>query len=289
MSIYSDMASKDTKKAAAKSTVKPDPKKIVAPKAKTYEEDVITIELQYILTPIAILISGLMISASIFLALKQYGGGVISGGDDLIVAAPDLPKPDPTPEEEFAPVTASIDDDAILGNKKTAKVAIIEFSDYECPYCQQHWQNTHSEIVEKYIDTGEVIFVYRDLPLSFHPSALPAARAANCAREQGGDDMYYAYHDEIFKVGLTSESQLSGFADNLGLNASKFSSCVDSDKYDDEINADANDAALAGIGGTPGFVVGVLDSDGNVDGVRIGGAYPFSSFEQIIIEQLDRA
>src|SRR3989344_9492200 len=95
----------------------------------------------------------------------------------------------------------SIDDDPILGNKN-APVTIIEFSDYQCPFCRKFWTETFNQLKAEYIDTGKVKFVYRDFPLtSIHPAAEPAAEAANCVRELGGDEAYYKMHDKIFQEG----------------------------------------------------------------------------------------
>lgn len=97
-------------------------------------------------------------------------------------------------------VKVSIDDDAVLGNS-SAPITMIEFSDYECPFCQRHFRDTHKQLVQNYVDAGKLKIVFRDLPLPFHdPVATEAAVAANCAREQGGDEAYYKYHDEYFSA-----------------------------------------------------------------------------------------
>jgi len=92
-------------------------------------------------------------------------------------------------------ITVSVDDDPVLGNA-AAPVTMIEFSDFQCPYCLRFWQETLPQIKQAYVDTGKVKFVYRDFPLSFHPGAMPAAQAANCANKQG---KYWEMHDLIFK------------------------------------------------------------------------------------------
>lgn len=90
------------------------------------------------------------------------------------------------------------DDDPVKGDPN-APITIVEFSDYECPFCQRHFNTTHGQLVSEFIDTGKVKLIFRDLPLSFHdPVATQAAVAANCAREQGGDEAYFKYHDEYF-------------------------------------------------------------------------------------------
>src|SRR3989304_1908007 len=98
------------------------------------------------------------------------------------------------PDTQPSVVKASLDDDAVLGDKN-APVTIIEFSDYQCPFCRKFWTETLPSIKSQYVDTGKVKIVFRDFPLtSIHPSAQPAAEAAECVREQGGDKAYFEYH-----------------------------------------------------------------------------------------------
>lgn len=176
------------------------------------------------------------------------------------------------------------DDDAILGDPD-APVTIVEFSDYQCPYCRSFYNGALQQIKEKYIDTGKVNLVYRDYPLDFHSGAIPAATAAECAREQEGDEMYYLMHDKIFdgqnKLGqgtveIPNES-LFTYAEELNLNTEEFRNCFESGKYDDEISADYITGQQLGISGTPGFIL---------NGKRIEGAQPFEVFEQAIEEAL---
>jgi len=191
--------------------------------------------------------------------------------------------PSPSPQA----VQVSADDDAVIGNKN-AKVEIIEFSDYQCPFCRKFWQETFPQIKKDYIDTGKVKFVYRDFPLGFHPNAIPAAQAANCAREKGGDEAYFKMHDKIFSEqnkldGGTVKSTvfdgwdkevLKKWAKDIGYS---IDSCMDADKYLDEINKDASDGAAAGVQGTPGFFV---------NGKPLSGAQPYQAFKQIIDAEL---
>ncbi|HEC65927.1 MAG TPA: DsbA family protein [bacterium] len=261
---------------------------------KDTEESIVTIDLIPLLTPISIFLSGLLIAIAIIIA----GGMIRNGG---LVGSP--PETDDPPEIDSggdpgalptAEVTTSIDDDPILGNPD-AKVAIVEFSDYECPYCQRHWQETHDQIVENFVDTGDVMFVYRDwvaVP-SHDPKATREAYAAECAREQGGDDTYFAFHDLIFGNsqlnGLgVSDDQLKTFANDLSLNSNDLINCIDSGKYEEEYLKDASDATLAGMTGTPGFVIGQVDSEGTVTGVAVVGAQPYSAFESVILDQLSK-
>ncbi|WKZ30843.1 MAG: thioredoxin domain-containing protein [Candidatus Dojkabacteria bacterium] len=96
----------------------------------------------------------------------------------------------------------SLDDDAYKGNKDDAQYAIVEFSDFECPFCQRHYQQTYSSIIDGYVDNGKAVYAFRDFPLSFHPKAVPAAVAANCVMDQKGAEGYFQMHDKIFGNGI---------------------------------------------------------------------------------------
>jgi protein-disulfide isomerase len=188
-----------------------------------------------------------------------------------------------------------VDDDAVKGNLETAKVVVVEFSDYECPFCQSFFNETLPSIQSTYIDSGEVAFIYRDLPLSFHePAASLAANIMECTRAQGGDSAYYQMHDYWFQNSISNGSGLRvpdsyvAFADSIGLSGSQVKSCADAATYADEIAADSAAAASVGIQGTPGFVVGVMDADGNVTGDFINGAYPFATFQTTIDKYLNQ-
>lgn len=170
------------------------------------------------------------------------------------------------------------DDDAFMGSVD-APVTLIEWSDYECPFCKQFFKETLPLIKEKYIDTGKVRFVYRDYPLEFHRNAYPAAMAAECAREQGGNEMYFKYHDLIFEnQSNLNEDSLRQLAINLELNTDKFNECLDSGKYKDEVTKDFVDGLSVGVSGTPGFLL---------NGRLISGAQPFSVFEEFIEAELN--
>ncbi|MBI4020020.1 MAG: DsbA family protein, partial [Candidatus Aenigmarchaeota archaeon] len=179
-------------------------------------------------------------------------------------------------------IAVSADDDPFLG-PADAKVTVIEFSDFQCPFCRRFWSQTLPEIKANYIDTGKIKFVYRDFPLdSIHPGARPAAVAAGCAEEQG---KFWEYHDKIFEeenrqgqgtVQFTNDD-LKRWAGEIGLNAEQFNSCLDSNKYNDEVSKDFQDGAAAGVSGTPTVFV---------NGRAIVGAQPFAAFQQAIEQAL---
>lgn len=167
-------------------------------------------------------------------------------------------------------VEVSVDDDAVLGDAN-APITLIEFSDYECPFCGRHYQQTYPMLKKNYIDTGIIKMVFRDFPLSFHPNAVPAAMAAECVRKDGGDAAYWKMHDKIFEnQDALSSSALKQWAKDLGYD---ISSCLDAKTYEDEVGKDLADGSKAGVTGTPGFFLNKK---------LISGACPYSTFEQAI-------
>jgi protein-disulfide isomerase len=177
----------------------------------------------------------------------------------------------------------SIDDDPVLGDAK-AKVTIIEFGDYQCPFCRIFWKDTLPRLKRQYIDTGKVKLVFRDFAQEVHPEAAAAAMAAECAADQG---QYFAYHDKIFReqdrrggdVVRFRAAELKRWATDVGLDATAFNECLDSARHKDEVAADYADAAGVGIQGTPVFFI---------NGRALFGAHPFATFQKIIEEELAR-
>lgn len=184
----------------------------------------------------------------------------------------------------------SIDNDPYLGDKNKAKVAIVEFSDYECPFCKRFYDESFKQIKEKYVDTQKVIFVYRDLPIHDAPS-IKDATAAECVAKIGGNEKYFEMAGLIFGnvqpggQGLPNDT-LFKLTGQIGIDKNQFESCLNNNNFKDEINKDAQDAAAAGINGTPGFVIGKLDRNGQVSGEVVSGAQPYNSFEAAIERQL---
>lgn len=182
---------------------------------------------------------------------------------------------------------ASVDDDPVIGDNN-APVTIVEFSDYECPFCKRHFDETLPQLIKEYVDKGKVKIVYRDFPLSFHdPMATKEAVAANCAREQGTDKKYFEFHDEIFKRTVSNgnglnDEKIQTIASDLDLNKAKFTSCLSNKAMEDEVKKDISDGTAAGASGTPTFVIGKTTDSGNINGELVVGAQPFAAFQAVI-------
>lgn len=189
------------------------------------------------------------------------------------------------PQAPTGPVTAEIDVTGVAfkGNPD-AKVAIVEFMDYECPFCGQLFSTTFPDIQKNYIDTGKVKYYVKDFPLTqIHPNAQKSAEASHCARDQG---KYWEYHDVLFnnQKALT-DPDLRKYASDLGLNTATFNSCLDSGKYAQFVTDSLNEGTKYGVRGTPSSWIGVIEGN-KVKGTEVSGAQPFSSFQAEIDKAL---
>jgi len=174
--------------------------------------------------------------------------------------------------------TVSIADGSSLG-KASAPIVLVEFSDFECPFCAHFYRDTLSQIKKEYIDAGKLRFVYRDFPLPFHQNAMKATVAASCAGEQG---KYWEMHDAIFN-NQAILSDLEGIAKKAGVDAKLFTKCMTSGrKYEERTIKSLDEGKELGINGTPTFILGKLTPDGKVHGEMITGAMPYDVFKKRI-------
>jgi len=154
-----------------------------------------------------------------------------------------------------------------------APITIIEFSDYECPFCRRWFSEVFLRLRQDYPDTVRVVF--RDFPLSsLHPNAVQAAEAANCAGDQG---VYWEFHDLLFRGSDLGEQVYLDYAAQLKLDLPQFQSCLESRKFKDEVMADYQYAAALGVRSTPTFFI---------NGIPIIGAQPYEVFREVIEKEL---
>ena len=248
------------------------------------------------------MVKGIIAAIAIATFLGGYSLGTMSdSGSDIsteelkeILSEIEI-KTAPTPQSAQQPTQpsapqifmVSLDDDPFKGNPN-APVTVVEYSDFQCPFCSRFFQQTLPLIEENYIDTGKIKFVYKDLPLdSLHPNARAAHIAAECADEQG---KFWEYHDALFEKQpqwsnlASSELQntLTEFATDMGLQAASFESCMQSPNIADEVNNDTLEAASFGATGTPTFFIG-NEKDGFI---KLVGAQPYAAFQRVIDNQL---
>lgn len=216
------------------------------------------------LIPAAIIVAGLIIAGSVIYALSPNRG---------VDESRNTAKDGLSDTNAGGSVSQNLaDDDPVLGNVD-APVVLVEFGDFQCPFCKKFHEEARKEILEKYVETGKVKIVYRDFPLeNIHPAARPAAEAAECADEQG---KFWPYHDALY----TRQDELAKgtmdyavLANELGLAKGAFEKCVKDRKYKDEVTKDYEDGVKAGVDGTPALFI-------NGKKVSPAGAQPFSVFQ----------
>lgn len=163
-----------------------------------------------------------------------------------------------------------------------APLVLVEFSDYECPFCIRHFTQTMPEIEREYISTGKLRYVFMDFPIDqLHPAALKAHEAARCAGEQG---KYWEMHTRLFSpAGTHGEAQLKNLASQVGLDRGGFDTCLDSGRMQAAVRASVDTAAQLGADGTPQMYLGVVDANGTLRIIRsIRGAVPFPQIKQLV-------
>ncbi|MBI5079606.1 DsbA family protein [Candidatus Wolfebacteria bacterium] len=219
------------------------------------------------LIPAAIVFAGIIIAAAMFYSAKNPSKNQNAGsGNEKTAVLAALPQ-----------ISSS---DSVLGDKN-APVTIVEYSDFQCPFCGKFFKETESVLREKYVKTGKVKFIYRDFAFLGQES-IWAAEAARCAGEQG---KFWQYHDYLFNnqkrenQGDFSKNNLKSFAASLGLDKEKFNACVDSEKYAALIQEETKTGGEAGVSGTPASFI---------NGILYAGALPVATFVQIIDGELNK-
>src|SRR5215472_3103728 len=206
-----------------------------------------------------------VLAAALFASLAIGGDAAAAGEESLPVVRLALPAGEPALGRETAPLT------------------MIEFTDYQCPYCRHFEAAVWPKLKSEYIDTGKLRYIARDLPLAIHAAATPAAEAAHCAGEQG---KFWEMHAALLggAADLTSGG-IERRAHALGLDLARFDECVARGRYAGVIRAHQREADMAGIDGTPGFVIGRA-ARGELTGVRVEGAPPYEDFDSLLRELL---
>jgi len=222
---------------------------------------------------------------AVLFVISLMTGGFGTGDEDVVVPQAAAPQP-AAPQAPPTNVKLKLGNEGVIEGDENAGIELIEFSDFECPFCGRFYTQTLSQIKKDYIDTGKVKMIYKDFPLSFHPSAMKAAIAGECAKEQG---KFWELHDKIFdnqqawanQGPIVSIPLFKQYASDLGLDENQFNTCLDEDKYADEVQEDIGEAGSL-VSGTPTFLIG-NEKDGYT---VLVGAQPYQAFKQILDERL---
>lgn len=199
---------------------------------------------------------------------QQIGGGQLEAAVATVL-----------PDEDWQKL---LGDPAAEQGNKDALITIVEFVDYQCPFCKRAFEQTYPELKQQYVDTGKVRWLMRDLPLSIHSNAPAAALSARCAGEQ---DKYWQMHDQLFAKQdewsnlANPDDKLGQYVAQLGLNIGQFRQCYAGKKYEAQVKADEELAGKVGATGTPTFFI---------NGQTLVGAQPLSAFTKVIEAELVR-
>jgi len=203
----------------------------------------------------------------------------------LLQAAPANAAARPAAGPNVAGVVFDLGDNPMKGSPE-ATLTLVEFTDYQCPYCGRYTQTTYPQIVSEYVDTGKLRYALLDLPLeTIHPQAFKAAEASHCAAEQ---DKFWEMHDRLFANQRTLEPW-SAHAEALELDTAAFDECMSTERHAAAVRHDMSQAQKAGATGTPSFVLAETDPDDStkVTGIAfIRGAQPFDAFKAAIDDAL---
>ena len=206
---------------------------------------------------------------------KQNGGGQAAGTPTQQAGTPASPAPGQK-------VDVGVGNFPLKGNAN-AKVTIVEFADFRCPFCEQYFTNTLTQIMKDYVDTGKVKYAFRNYAF-LGPASVVAANAAECANDQG---KFWDFHNYLYKnqpqetdTSMYNTDTLTQAAVSLGLNGDQFRSCLDGKKFDSKVSGDLSDGQKAGVNGTPSFFV---------NGMPLVGAQPYSAFKTLIDQELAKA
>ena len=217
------------------------------------------------------------VSNSILLGSIIIAGSIFFSGNLSSPTTPKVVAPGNQPQDAGAPVSVKIRGGAPIAG--AGKVTIVEFSDFQCPFCQSFYNGAYKQIKAKYIDTGKVKVVFMHFPLAFHANAQKAGEASECANRQG---KFWPYHDILFTnmksdgAGLDIAS-LKKYAGDLGLDTAKFNTCLDNGETASIVKADIAEGQRVGVSGTPTFII---------NGKKVVGALPYDQFEKAIEEAL---
>ncbi len=217
--------------------------------------------------PVSILVAAVLIAGAVI-----YSAGT---------TAPPSPAGQQQPTAVNTNALKLTNDDVVMGDLN-APVTVIEYGDYQCTFCGRFFSDTESQIVDNYVKTGKVRFVFRNFPF-LGPESVPAANAAECAKDQG---KFWEYHDALFSAEVKDGQENNGnlnrglfmsIASGLGLNTTQFGSCLDSGKYASLITAQKNTAISLSVQATPTFFV---------DAQKVEGALPYDQFRALIDQTL---
>lgn len=251
----------------------------------------ITFNLNTLGVPIALILSAVIIALAVYFTNKSNNNNAstsaTSGDNTTEESSGDSNDSDKNSNSESTTnsnsdsgnISLSIDDDPYLGTLENGKVAIVEFSDPLCYYCNKYESETFDKIKTNFVDTGKVIYVYKEYPLGAEGSLrYTIAEAGMCVYHLTNDaNTFSTYHKSAFSI--EDESGITTLVSSLGVDMTAYNDCMTNHTYSEEISGDQTQGSNAGVSGTPAFILGTVDANGNISGTLVSGAQAYSTFE----------
>lgn len=190
----------------------------------------------------------------------------------------------PPPRTSRSQIHLKLDPVSPSLGRDDAPLTLVQFNDYECPYCRRFHAETFAQLKKTFVDTGILKIVIRDLPLPMHRNAVFAAEAAHCAGEQG---KFWPFHELLMNgKGELSMDTFVAYGQEIGLRGSEFKACIETHKFKAEIEKSSTNAMAAEVSGTPTFILGKT-TQGDFSGDVLTGALPYSLFEKAIRNRME--
>ena len=221
-----------------------------------------------------------LIPVAVILVLGLIAYFVFSTSDDeeieREVASERVAFDDPS----IVPVSVNVDFEggAYLGDPNEVEYAIVEFSDYKCPFCGMYSNDTFPNIKSEYIDNDNLVYIFKEVAI-MSPESMTLSVLGRCVLENEGDEAYLSYRSKAYDVSFSNDEEL---LEAMDIDSDDVKSCFEALEYESRIENNSTISQQAGVQGVPGFVVGKLSEDGRVEGYLIPGAYPFDTFEEVL-------
>jgi protein-disulfide isomerase len=236
--------------------------------------------------PISIIVAGVIIGMAIFISSRGTSNTTQNLNNTNSKSSASASQTTPTNNTNTNTVTVSLGSNPVLGNTKTAKVGIVEFGDFQCPYCKEFNNSAFPTIQSNYINNGKIIYSFRNYPLTtIHPLSLGMAQESGCFGEQG---KFWKFVSKMYSTNQDTNTPnvVAQYAKAMGLNMTDYNNCVQNDPFQSKIQNDINAGNRINLQGTPSFVIGKYKNN-KVTGQIILGSRAVSYYETILSQYLN--
>jgi protein-disulfide isomerase len=245
------------------------------------KDDVLEIAPSTIIIALLFVVVIVLIGLQIFSGDRRQKEAARSVSSEEVFGEEDETSPFTDPAIVEASVTVDLENLPYLGDLDNAGYAIVEFTDFQCPFCQRHSNETFPLIMGNYVEENEVLYVFNDMPI-YPPASTKLSLAGLCILEDAGMSVHMNYRKLAYDISFSGDESIFNAIGVLNIDQEAVRNCYDEEKYVDQLDTHIALGRNTGITGVPGFVVGELKDNGKVEGYLVPGAYPFSQFEEVL-------